>query len=149
MKQEPADELVGGNSHRAGLVGIARPILLVLKSHLAVADVQYPPVVEGHAVRITAEVFQHPVRSAEGGFAVNDPIDPSERCGQREESGRLFQILDLSGKARKVFPESVFERFGKEPSKRQDNTRTGRKKPGFEETRRLPSRLMPPPVATQ
>ena len=30
VEQEATDELVGGNSHRAGFVGIGRPILLVL-----------------------------------------------------------------------------------------------------------------------
>ena len=79
MEQEPADELVDRESHRAGLVGIGGAVLFELKRHLAVADIQYPAVVEGDAVRVTAEIFQYPVRAAEGRLTVNDPLDPSER----------------------------------------------------------------------
>ena len=79
MEQEPADELVDSESHRAEFVGIGGAVLFELKRHLAVADIQYPAVVEGDAVRITAEVFQYPVSAAKGRLTVNDPFDPSER----------------------------------------------------------------------
>lgn len=55
VEQEPADKLVDGESHRAGLVGIGGAVLFELKRHLLVVDIQNPAVVEGDAVCIAAQ----------------------------------------------------------------------------------------------
>ena len=117
MQQEAADELVGGESHGAGLVGIGGAVLFVLKSHLTLADVQYSPVVDGNAVCVTAKIFQHPVQTTEGRFAVDHPLGLSQRCDQLGKHGGFPERGDLAGEAQKISPESVFERFEKEPPK--------------------------------
>jgi hypothetical protein len=131
VEQEPADELVDSESHRAGFVGIGGAVLFELKRHLTIVDIPYPAVVDGHAVRIAAEVFQYPVSAAEGRLTVDDPFDTSERCGQREESGGFPECLDLSGEAEEIIPESVFESFEEEPPEEAGQHPDRQKEAGF------------------
>jgi len=131
VEQEAADELVDSESHRAGFVGIGGTVLFELKRHLTVADIQYPAVVDGHAVRITTKVFQYPVSAAEGRLTVNDPFDPSERRGEREESGGFPECLDLSGETAEIFPKGVFESFEEEAPEQARQHPDGQEEAGF------------------
>ena len=89
--------------------------MLVLKGHVVAGDIQNSPVVDRHAVRVAAKIFEYPVRTAERRFAVDHPLDLSERVGQLGKRGGFPQRGDCAGKAQEVFPESVFGRFKEEP----------------------------------
>lgn len=137
MKQEAPNEFVRRNRHGAGFLGVGRTILLVLKRHRAVADLQNPAVVDGHAMRVTAKILQHPLRASEGRFAVHDPLDASQRPGEREESNGIPQCCDGAGEQQQALPERLFESFEEEPPEqsrqhpdRQEESGLGREPAG-------------------
>jgi len=66
--QETPDELFGGNRHYLlGLLFV--PVVFPGKGDLAVLQRQQAAVGDGHAMGVASEIFQHVLRTTEGGLA--------------------------------------------------------------------------------
>ena len=72
MHQEAADELAAGQLHDFGLLAIR--VILVLKAYLTVTQLDEPLVRDGHAMGVTGQVLEHPLRAAKRSLGVDDPI---------------------------------------------------------------------------
>jgi hypothetical protein len=79
MKQEPADELLGGEGHRAKTVPIS--VVFPAEADLAVVDREQAIVGYGDSMCVAADLVQDLLRPGEWWFGVNDPFGGSERTG--------------------------------------------------------------------
>src|ERR1039457_389607 len=71
--QEAPDEFFGGNSHHL-LWLLLVPVGFPGEGDLALFQRQEATVGDGHAMGVASQVFQHVLRTAEGGFGVNYPL---------------------------------------------------------------------------
>lgn len=83
MQQEPAQELLRGQSHGSvlPLVGVVLPA----KRHAVVVDRKQTVIRNGDAMRVTRQIVQNVFRTAEGWLGVNDPLHPGDGCEKRCE----------------------------------------------------------------
>jgi len=72
VKQEPAQEFVGGEGHLALLVAVG--VVPPEESNLAVLEGDQPMVGDGHAMGITGQIVQDIFRTAEGRLGIDHPI---------------------------------------------------------------------------
>src|SRR6202166_723572 len=91
MQEEAAQELIQGYGHQFLLIVVSR--IAPTKGDLAVGQRDQSMVGDGHAMGVTAEILEHILGTAEGWFAVDDPVSSeqwsepgSEGLGLREQS---------------------------------------------------------------
>jgi len=72
VDEKAANKLMGTDSH--GAFAIAVTVVLPLKGHLAVLELQQAVVRDGDPVRVAAQVNQHLSGTAEGTFGIDDPF---------------------------------------------------------------------------
>ena len=72
MEQEPAQELVDGQSHEPLLVAMSR--VSPSEGYVAIGESNESGVGDGDAMGIGAEITQHMFRAAEGPLGVDDPV---------------------------------------------------------------------------
>ena len=87
MEQESPDEFVGGQAHRFGVAAI--PIVLPLKAHLIVVDVEEAVIADGHPMGIAAHVVKNLLRPGEGPLGIDHPLR-SLRAGQKLSESLAF-----------------------------------------------------------
>ena len=147
MQQEAADEFVGRQRHDLVLVVMA--IVAPAEADLAAGERDQPAVGDGDAVRVAAEIGQYRLGAGERALGIDDPLAPPQ-LGEApgEDSGSASAA---SAPKKPSLPASnaapSFSRNSRRNSR--ESTRTGRKKPGRQETQRVPSRDKPPPGTRQ
>ena len=72
MQQEPPQELMCGKSHLPLLV--AMRVVLPPEGDLLSIEAQQAMIADGDAMRVSGEIVEHVLRSAERRFCVHDPI---------------------------------------------------------------------------
>ena len=119
--QEAADELLGGDGHHLGVAGVA--VIFPLEGDLAIFEGQQTLVGDGHAVGVAAEILQHVVRSAEGGFGVNHPFlvfEGSQVAGKSARVAQRFEVAEelefaVGMRFRQSFQQQTAEARGRGP----------------------------------
>src|ERR1022692_1576932 len=105
MEHEAAQELFGGYRHLALLAAVS--VVFPTEGDVAVGHGQEPMIGDGDAVSVACQIVEHILRSAEGAFAVDDPLLTKERSqergkgllrGQRAEAARKHELALLKGK---------------------------------------------------
>src|ERR1035437_5224164 len=81
MEHEATQELFGGDRHLALLAAVS--VVLPAEGDVAVGDGQEAMIGDGDAVCVTSQVVEHILRSAEGAFAIDDPLLMKERSKER------------------------------------------------------------------
>src|SRR4051794_28746752 len=74
MDQEPADELVGGQGHRA--VVAVLPVVLPAEADLAVVDGDQPAVRDSDAMGVAPDIGEDLVWAGEGPLGIHHPVRP-------------------------------------------------------------------------
>src|SRR4051794_37371092 len=95
MKEESADELLGGKRHSFLLALVA--VVLVSEADQAGFDVQQTVVGDCHPVRISADIIQHLFWPSEGRLGIDHPFRLSQRCQVASELAAIAESLQ-SGK---------------------------------------------------
>ena len=72
VEEETTQKLVGWQGHLLGSVGVG--VVLVGEAHDAIADETKTTVGDGDAVRVAAQVLEHPLWTAEGWLGIDDPV---------------------------------------------------------------------------
>ena len=93
VHQEAADELGAGQVHDLGLLALR--VILVPKAYLPVAQLDQPLVRDGHAMGVTSQVLEHPMRAAKRSLGVDDPV-LLYRCIELALHRRLVRAKDAS-----------------------------------------------------
>src|SRR5580692_12484683 len=147
MEQKSPDEIVCLQIHDLDLAVVA--IILPMKLHLAVVDIDQAVVGDGHAMRISAHVVKHLLWSGERAFGVYHPFRFLCTGDLRGESVRIAK--DPREAKNCSFPElnASSMRSRKRRRKRRDSTRTERKNRARQRIQRCPSADNPPPGTTQ
>src|SRR3974390_3800854 len=100
VEEKAADEL--GPCKRHMLDARVVPIVLPLKRHLIIGDLDKTMIGDGDAMRIAAQVPQNLLGSGKGALAVDHPVETPERgkvsqkralLPQRREIGEEAQVL--------------------------------------------------------
>ena len=94
MLQEPAKELIAGESHGALFVVIG--IILPTESNLRFGDGDNPMVGDGNTMGITSQVLKDMVWAAEWRFRIDDPILPKQRSQESAEIAFIGQHQTLA-----------------------------------------------------
>ena len=96
MKKEPADKLVGLESHRllTVMVGIIAPE----EGNLAVLEGEDAVIRDGDPMGISAEVLQDPVGAVERRFAIDDPLIMVEVLQEGLEVSGVLERTEMGGK---------------------------------------------------
>jgi hypothetical protein len=81
MEHEATQELFGGDRHLALLAAVS--VVLPAEGDVAVGHGQEAMIGDGDAVCVTSQVVEHILRSAEGAFAIDDPLLTKERSQER------------------------------------------------------------------
>ena len=76
VQEESPQKFDRRDRHGSRLTAV--PIVLPLKGHGVVRDVEDPMIRDRYAVRVAREVMQHMRGSAEGWLGVDDPVVPKE-----------------------------------------------------------------------
>src|ERR1035438_3752913 len=84
MEHEATQELFGGYRHLALLAAVS--VVFLAKCDVAVGHGQESMIGDGDAVGVACQVVEHILRSAEGAFAVDDPLLTKERPQERGKS---------------------------------------------------------------
>ena len=100
---------------------------------------------DGDAVGIARQIGEHRLGPAERTLGIDDPFGSAQRRQRGGEglgvgeTGELAEELQAAGSV-------AAASFSKNSRRnRRESTRTGRKKPGRQDTQRSPSSEMPPP----
>jgi len=92
------------------------PVILPAKRNLAIFQGHETLIGNGHAMRIAAQIFQHLLRSAEGGLGVNHPLGFAQGGQVAGESMRIAQRFPRAEEAESAvgvgFFQSVEEETG-------------------------------------
>jgi len=96
VQQEAANELVGVQSHRAQLIGIA--VVPPTEGDFVVVDVQQPMVRDRHSMSVAAEVVEHLCGAAERSLGIDDPIDRANGVQKAIKRTAIRQVLESSVK---------------------------------------------------
>ena len=102
VQQEAANELLGGNGHRALLVAVS--IIPPAERDVVAIEGEQSMIGDGDAMGIAAEVTQHLLGTAEGGLCINNPFLPEQRSQESGEALRLGQVLDRAGEGQTALP---------------------------------------------
>src|ERR1035441_5578370 len=95
MEHEAPQELFGGYRHLALLAAVS--VVFPAKCDVAVGHGQEPMIGDGDAVGVACQVVEHILRSAEGAFAVDDPLLTKERSQERGKSLLRGQRAEATG----------------------------------------------------
>src|SRR5665213_3452481 len=122
MDQKAADELFGGKGHDARLLRGLAAIVLPLKSHLAIPDVENALIGKRDSVGITAEILQNPLRAAERRLCIDHPFGLIQRFEIFSETGTVPERCDLTEELKLAVVKGFTQSFEKETAKqpRQD-----------------------------
>ncbi len=131
MQQEAADELISRDRHATGLLAISGPVILVLKSHLPVAESQNPLIGKGDPVRISAQIVENLGRPPERRFGIDDPVDVPKRLEQRAERRGVCQPGDGARELELLVAKRPFEGLEQESPEQGREHSDGKKEPGF------------------
>ena len=101
VQQEAADELVGGNGHRALLVSVS--VVPPAECDVVAIEGEQSMIGDGDAMGVAAEITQHLLGAAEGGFGIDDPVLPKQRSQECGEAVWVRQVLDRAGASANVF----------------------------------------------
>lgn len=91
VEQEPADELVGGEGHRAKAIAVS--VVLPAEANVPVIDREQTIVGDRDAMRITPDVVQDPLRPGERRLGVNQPFGDANRRQVLKESCVFIEVL--------------------------------------------------------
>jgi hypothetical protein len=111
--QEAPDEFFGGNSHHL-LWLLLVPVIFPGEGDLASFQRQEATVGDGHAMGVASQVFQHVLRTAEGGFGVNYPLLLFEGGQVAGKSCRVAQPFHLAEELELAGGVSLFQGFQKQ-----------------------------------
>src|ERR1039457_1082021 len=104
MEHEATQELFGGYRHLALLAAVS--VVFPAECDVAVGHGQEPMIGDGDAVGVACQIVEHMLRSAEGAFAVDNPLLTKERSqergkgssgGQGTEAAREHQLALMKG----------------------------------------------------
>jgi hypothetical protein len=94
MEQEPAQELVDGQSHEPLLVAMSR--VSPSEGYVAIGESNESGVGDGDAMGIGAEITQHMFRAAEGPLGVDDPVVAEQHSQPSSEGPRLGERHEVT-----------------------------------------------------
>src|SRR5260370_1092475 len=115
MQQKSPDEIVCLQIHDFDLAVVA--IILPMKLHLTVVDIDQAVVGDGHAMRISAHVVKHLLRSGERAFGVYHPFGFLCTVDPRGESVRIAKELQRSKDMQLSGVECLLDALQKEATK--------------------------------
>src|SRR6266567_1443172 len=115
MQQKSPDEIVCLQIHDFDLAVVA--IILPMKLHPAVVDIDQAVVGDGHAMRISAHVVKHLLRSGERAFGVYHPFGFLCTGDPRSESVRIAKGLQRGKEMQLSRVECLLDALQKEAAK--------------------------------
>src|ERR1700739_355195 len=115
MQQKSPDELVCLQVHDFDLAVVA--IILPMKLHPAVVDIDEAVVGDGHAMRISAYIVKHLLRSSEGAFGVDHPVVFFRRGDLHGEGAWIAKELQGSKELQLSGIERLLDALQKEAAK--------------------------------
>jgi len=107
MEHEATQKLFGGNRHLALLVTVS--VILPAEGDVAISHRQEPMIGDGDAVGVACQIVEHILRSAEGAFAVDDPLLTKERPQGRGKGLLSGQRPEAAGKHKPALMKSVLQ----------------------------------------
>src|ERR1035438_903098 len=107
MEHEATQELFGGDRHLALLAAVS--VVFPAKSDATVSHGQEPMVGDGDAVGVACQIVEHIPRSAEGAFAVDDPLLTKERPQERGKGLLRGQRAEAAGKHQLALMKGVLQ----------------------------------------
>ncbi len=143
VQQETPDKFIGGQRHRFHLPATA--VILPLKAHLIVFDIEQAVIRDSHAVGIPAHIVEHLLGTGERALGIDHPLMVFQLCAMSCEIEVLPKRPQAS-KNRSFLESNAFCKASRNRRRnRWDRTRTGKKKFGWQEIQRWPSGDSPPP----
>src|SRR5665213_4217882 len=130
MNQKAPDELVRVKSHDARLLFAFAAIVLPLKTHLAVSDIENAVIGDRHAMRVAARITEHLTRAAERMFRVNHPFGFFHGSKIPCERGLVFERFGFPEELQLTVPESFTESCGKHTAEQARENAYGQKETG-------------------
>src|SRR5579863_8796808 len=97
VQEKAPHELTSIKRHHLGFAIL--PIVLPGKAHLTVGERDQPAVGDGDAMRIAAEISQHPFGPAEWRLGVDDPVGLPEPIEPLVEYGGIGEMGEIAKKA--------------------------------------------------
>jgi hypothetical protein len=113
VEQEATHELVGFELHHLGLVVGA--IILPAEANVAVLAGDEPAVGDCDPMGVTAEIFQHLLRPAEGPLCIDVPFDVAQHAEVLGEDRRLREMGEIAEEHQLRFVEGGLQSLQKQP----------------------------------
>ena len=107
VKQEAADELVGGERHDALPVRAIATIVLVAEGDAGLVEGEQPPVRDGDAVSVAREIGEHRFGTGEGRLGVDHPTLMADRREMPQEGAPVSEWREAAEEGK---PAGVMER---------------------------------------
>jgi hypothetical protein len=95
MEHEATQELFGGDRHLALLAAVS--VVFPAKCDATVSHGQESMIGDGDAVGVACQIVEHILGSAEGAFAVDDPLLTKERSQERGKGLLRGQRAEVAG----------------------------------------------------
>lgn len=103
MQQETPDELRCFQSHDLPLIAVG--VVFIFEPHAAIFHRHEPPIGDGDPMRVAGQILENLLRSTEGRFCKDNPLDFLRPAAQSFKGGRFRQTGHLSVEAQLAFLE--------------------------------------------
>ena len=107
MQEEPANKFIRRERH--DFLPVSVSIIPPLEGNASVMLTEDTIVGDSDAMGIAAKVIHHLLRTAEGRFAVGNPIGFIERCNKRVKLIRIAKVCNITGKLQLLQTQIVKE----------------------------------------